>query len=446
MNQPNRYRRILATALPVTTLLLMVLACNKSNMTASEIPEWVCPSPTPIPECLITPSPEVDEQGTPGPVPTYDYPSECFLPTATPFVLHEDFRLGRKVRIGSVNGIGMGIWVTMDNVEVTSDPFLVENFATGVKTRLWVTSWDVKVINASWNRDYEFYPFSQFFVLTIDDEDGNTITGAWTIDNEAFEQVGLEPLTLDGNKYILHPGEQITYRVAAYIPGTWPRQLAYILDPLDRQKVQEMVERGTVGSNVGVWITDHELSCPYDDINPPGNMFADPGEYVPGYLLTRHPVEGVAISRGYGCNEHWTGFKDPVACPDSSKPWFHPGIDYAWASGSGYIDPLPGAGVVVFAGVDKSIDCSSTVGSMPPHTGFGNYVKHMGIVEGHTVVMWGGHMSSLNVRTASLTQPGQVLAQVGSTGCSTGPHVHFQVKVDGRLVNPLLLIPPGSLP
>jgi murein DD-endopeptidase MepM/ murein hydrolase activator NlpD len=74
--------------------------------------------------------------------------------------------------------------------------------------------------------------------------------------------------------------------------------------------------------------------------------------------------------------------------------------------------------VVVFSGVKS---------------GFGNVVE---IDHGNGYSTLYGHNSSLVVRVGDIVRPGQVLAKAGSTGRSTGPHVHFEVHVNGQPVNP----------
>ena len=48
-----------------------------------------------------------------------------------------------------------------------------------------------------------------------------------------------------------------------------------------------------------------------------------------------------------------------------------------------------------------------------------------------------GHLSRLNVAEGQTVHKGDVIGFVGSTGRSTGPHLHYEVRVDGEAVNPI---------
>lgn len=97
----------------------------------------------------------------------------------------------------------------------------------------------------------------------------------------------------------------------------------------------------------------------------------------------------------------------------------HHGIDYGAPTGT----PIEsaGSGVVKYAGWKG---------------GYGKYieVKHS---NGYTTAY--GHLSRIGkgVRSGSKVDQGQVIGYVGSTGISTGPHLHYEVKAGGRLINPL---------
>ncbi len=70
--------------------------------------------------------------------------------------------------------------------------------------------------------------------------------------------------------------------------------------------------------------------------------------------------------------------------------------------------------------------------------GYGNTVM---IDHGDGVVTLYAHNSSLLVRVGQRVSAGQPIARVGSTGRSTGPHLHFEVRIDGKPQDPLLHLP-----
>jgi murein DD-endopeptidase MepM/ murein hydrolase activator NlpD len=102
------------------------------------------------------------------------------------------------------------------------------------------------------------------------------------------------------------------------------------------------------------------------------------------------------------------------------KNWrAHLGVDYAAPTGT----PVRtvGDGVVHFAGVQN---------------GFGNvvYINHR---SGHTTVY--AHLSRINVQRGARVSQGQNIGAVGSTGWATGPHLHFEFRVNGEHQDPTVL-------
>ena len=99
----------------------------------------------------------------------------------------------------------------------------------------------------------------------------------------------------------------------------------------------------------------------------------------------------------------------------------HPGIDIAAGYGTGI--HAAGAGVVIIAGWEG---------------GYGNYtcISHTAAIS-----TCYGHQSAIYVTVGQQVVRGQVIGAEGSTGYSTGPHVHFEVRVDGAVRNPRLFIP-----
>lgn len=96
---------------------------------------------------------------------------------------------------------------------------------------------------------------------------------------------------------------------------------------------------------------------------------------------------------------------------------FHSGVDF----GAGYGTPIRAAdtGTVIFAGW------------------YGGYGNAVAIDHGKGIVTLYGHASQLYVQAGQVVQRGQAIAAVGSTGLSTGPHLHFEVRHNSYPVDPL---------
>jgi murein DD-endopeptidase MepM/ murein hydrolase activator NlpD len=66
-------------------------------------------------------------------------------------------------------------------------------------------------------------------------------------------------------------------------------------------------------------------------------------------------------------------------------------------------------------------------------SGYGNVVE---ISHGNGLVTRYAHMSAFHSHVGEQVAPGDVIGAIGSTGRSTGPHLHFEVRINGRAVNP----------
>jgi len=117
------------------------------------------------------------------------------------------------------------------------------------------------------------------------------------------------------------------------------------------------------------------------------------------------PTNGRQTS-GYGMRRH----------PILGYKRMHSGTDF----GGGY-------GAPIYAVTD------GTVAIAGRHGGYGNFVK---LNHGGGVGTGYGHMSRIAVRPGQRVNRGQVIGYIGSTGLSTGPHLHFEVYRNGRAVNP----------
>ena len=102
--------------------------------------------------------------------------------------------------------------------------------------------------------------------------------------------------------------------------------------------------------------------------------------------------------------------------PFTGRRDFHAGVDFAGKKGSPVV--ATAAGVVVWAG---------------NRSGYGKLVE---INHGNGYTTRYAHNREVLVKVGEAVKKGQVIAEMGSTGRSTGPHVHFEVLRDGRTVNP----------
>ena len=117
--------------------------------------------------------------------------------------------------------------------------------------------------------------------------------------------------------------------------------------------------------------------------------------------------------------------------PDPPFQPFHTGIDIA-SPNHQVGDPVVAfmAGKVIYSGYDNF--------------GFGNHVI---IDHGNNITSIYGHLDSLGVPKGQEVQAGTIIGTRGTTGWSTGPHLHFQINVYGIPVNPRTFVsgdPPGS--
>ena len=108
-------------------------------------------------------------------------------------------------------------------------------------------------------------------------------------------------------------------------------------------------------------------------------------------------------------------------CPFHGKE-FHNGLDIVLTSGTN--------GAPVYAIADGIITRASWYG------GYGNCIQYA-IGGGYSVLY--GHLSGYNCSYGQFVKKGTVLGYIGSTGASTGPHLHYTVFKDGETVNPLSL-------
>ncbi|HET8729861.1 MAG TPA: M23 family metallopeptidase [Moraxellaceae bacterium] len=127
---------------------------------------------------------------------------------------------------------------------------------------------------------------------------------------------------------------------------------------------------------------------------------------LPKSYLAHMPVRTGYMSSNYGYRTD----------PFTGRTAFHGGIDFAGAEGTHVFAVAPG--IVTWAG---------------ERTGYGNLVE---IDHGDGVTTRYAHASRVMVKVGDLVTKDQLVALMGSTGRSTGPHLHYEVLRDGKQVDP----------
>ena len=126
------------------------------------------------------------------------------------------------------------------------------------------------------------------------------------------------------------------------------------------------------------------------------------------------PVEGVRLSSDYGMRIH----------PVLGGRRGHKGVDLAGPTGT----PIHAAADGVVSRADW----------------FSSYGLYVSLEHGGSLQTRYGHMSRLDVAAGQRVHKGDVIGYVGSTGRSTGPHLHYEVRIAGAAVNPVPYLQVGA--
>ncbi len=124
-------------------------------------------------------------------------------------------------------------------------------------------------------------------------------------------------------------------------------------------------------------------------------------------MPSRLPISGSTLTSSFGMRQH----------PLLGGLRAHSGIDLAASIGT-----------PIYA------TANGMVGKAQWQGGYGLFVE---MEHGGGLQTRFGHMSRLNVAAGQQVRKGDLIGYVGSTGLSTGPHVHYEIRVNGRAVNPI---------
>lgn len=127
------------------------------------------------------------------------------------------------------------------------------------------------------------------------------------------------------------------------------------------------------------------------------------------FPIKKADVPNVYISSPYGMRTH----------PITGEYKMHSGVDIAGGGINNQPIYAAQAGKVIFAGTKG---------------GYGNYII---VDHGQGITTCYAHCNSIGVTVGQQVKQGQVIGKVGSTGASTGPHLHFEVRIDGATTNPM---------
>ena len=153
----------------------------------------------------------------------------------------------------------------------------------------------------------------------------------------------------------------------------------------------------------------------FDPGNGEWDYFDENGQSMKKFLM-KTPIDGARLSSGYGMRKH----------PILGYSRLHSGVDFAAPRGT----PIYAAG-------DGTVTRANYFGS------YGNYVsiRH---ANGYETAY--AHLNGFarGIKNGTRVRQGQVIGYVGTTGRSTGPHLHYEVHLNGKKMNPMALkVPTG---
>lgn len=180
-----------------------------------------------------------------------------------------------------------------------------------------------------------------------------------------------------------------------------------IAAPLPYQTWQERYKFSTGGADIPPTEFNERLDSSVETVKRT-SIYRNGINRSGGIALPVFPTEG-RLTGGFG------GRSNPFGAGGGE---FHAGLDVAAPTGTGVLAAADG--VVTFSGWKG---------------GYGNVI----IIEhdGQQVVTRYGHLSRRYVEEGDTVTAGRLIGSVGSTGRSTGPHLHYEVRIDGKPTNPL---------
>jgi murein DD-endopeptidase MepM/ murein hydrolase activator NlpD len=176
---------------------------------------------------------------------------------------------------------------------------------------------------------------------------------------------------------------------------------------------------GAIKGNAAAWLGQGEkeftqLFASWKKLDAPNSTFTGTPQQVVS-VPSISPVQGYRLTSAYGEREH----------PILGGIRMHEGVDLAVPSGT-----------PIYAPADGLVEMAQRYGS------YGNFIK---ILHGGEMETRYGHLSAYNVTAGQYVHKGDVIGYVGATGRATGPHLHYEVRIDGHAVNPMPYLSLGQV-
>lgn len=248
-------------------------------------------------------------------------------------------------------------------------------------------------------------------VTPTDPQLGDTLSVEIELDPGEAEPTGVSMLE---KTYPVFPIGGDKYR--ALVPTT-------PLDQPGRKTIQVMGANEV--RNIGIWVSDRsfptqsiwlppdkqDLGTDYEfDLVDAFKALVTPQKFWNGPFI--RPNAGY-VSSIYGVRRYYNGV--------FAEDYYHRGVDYAGPHGSPVL--APAAGRVALVGRESD--------------GFEIHGNTVGIDHGQGVVSIMIHLSQIYVQEGDMVEAGQAIGAVGTTGASTGPHLHWGLYVNGQSVDPV---------
>jgi len=180
----------------------------------------------------------------------------------------------------------------------------------------------------------------------------------------------------------------------------------------------------TANKNQALWyiaaeyFTSIKSILKYNRLKNPNMIFPGQKFFIPSSIMCQNadrktgiiwPVFGI-ITSPYGWRIN----------PITHKKEFHAGVDIGAPEGTPIFSAI--SGMVTYAGWDD---------------GYGKMVQ---VFNGRMLTRY-GHLSRIDCYVGEYVRQGEIIGRVGSTGLSTGPHLHFEIRISGTPYNPLGYLP-----